>query len=209
MTADKRLQILGAAEQLFADHGFEGTSVRDIAQKAGVNLAMISYYFGSKEKLMSALIEHRSSYSLGLLEELNKDQSLGPWDKLDRLVDYYVEKIASHRRFHCIMTYQYSITQSDEIREEITGIKMRNLEQIKKIILDGQRKKVFRKVDIEMTISTVMGTISQITLSRHLYCNLMNIDIKDEDAFNKKIFPRLKKHLKELLRAHLDINHEA
>ncbi|HNO01068.1 MAG TPA: TetR family transcriptional regulator, partial [Chitinophagaceae bacterium] len=40
------------AEKLFAEKGYNGTSVRDIAEKAGINLAMVSYYFGSKEKLL-------------------------------------------------------------------------------------------------------------------------------------------------------------
>ncbi|MES1161400.1 MAG: TetR family transcriptional regulator, partial [Bacteroidota bacterium] len=50
--SDKREHILIVAEELFGENGFDGTSVRDIAHKAGVNLAMISYYFGSKEKLL-------------------------------------------------------------------------------------------------------------------------------------------------------------
>jgi len=51
-------------KSFLGENGFDGTSVRDIAQKAGVNLAMISYYFGSKEKLLEALIELRAGYSL-------------------------------------------------------------------------------------------------------------------------------------------------
>ena len=75
---DKREHILVVAEGLFGEKGFDGTSVRDIAQVAGVNLAMISYYFGSKEKLLESLIEYRAGYAYGILEELNKDQSLSP-----------------------------------------------------------------------------------------------------------------------------------
>ena len=56
---DKQIQIIETAEKLFADKGFSGTSVRDIADEADVNLAMISYYFGSKEKLLEALFTHR------------------------------------------------------------------------------------------------------------------------------------------------------
>jgi len=59
--SEKQLQIIGTAERLFSTKGFDGTSVRDIADEAGVNIAMISYYFGSKEKLMEALFERRSS----------------------------------------------------------------------------------------------------------------------------------------------------
>ena len=41
--SEKQWQIMESAEQLFAEQGFNGTSVRDIAEKANVNLAMISY----------------------------------------------------------------------------------------------------------------------------------------------------------------------
>ena len=55
-------KILDAAEQLFAENGFEATGVRELATKAHVNVAMISYYSGSKEKLFETLIEERASY---------------------------------------------------------------------------------------------------------------------------------------------------
>ena len=58
---DKRQQILDAAVELFAEHGFEATSTRMLAAHAGVNVAMINYYFGSKEKLFEALVEDRTT----------------------------------------------------------------------------------------------------------------------------------------------------
>src|SRR5690349_12415188 len=134
---DKREHILIVAEELIGTNGFDGTSVRDIAHKAGVNLAMISYYFGSKEKLLEALIEFRAGYAHGILEELNKDASLNPWDKIDRLVDFYVDRVLGNLRFHNIM-YRESINiRSDEIRDKLIAIKLRNLEQITRIIQDG------------------------------------------------------------------------
>ena len=44
-------RLLDAAEELFCEHGFKGTSIRDIAALAGCNIASVNYYFGSKEKL--------------------------------------------------------------------------------------------------------------------------------------------------------------
>src|ERR1700743_2533747 len=108
MAADKREHILVIAERLFGEKGFDGTSVRDIAQSAGVNLAMISYYFGSKEKLLEALVTARFEYSYGILEELNKDQSLSPWDKIDRLVDFYVARVLDNIKFLNVMYPQTS-----------------------------------------------------------------------------------------------------
>lgn len=56
-TKDK---ILNAAEHLFAEQGYGGTSLRHIIAQAGVNLAAIHYHFGSKENLLDALIERQA-----------------------------------------------------------------------------------------------------------------------------------------------------
>ena len=44
-------KILNSAIKLFATNGFDGTSIRDICKDAGVNVCMISYYFGGKKDL--------------------------------------------------------------------------------------------------------------------------------------------------------------
>ncbi|MBO9199944.1 MULTISPECIES: TetR/AcrR family transcriptional regulator [Niastella] len=205
---DKRAHILSVAEQLFAENGFDGTSVRDIAQLANVNLAMISYYFGSKEKLLEALVEDRAGYTLGVIEELNKNQTLTPWDKIDKLVEFYIEKIMNNYRFHCILSQTYNQAKSSPIKELIISIKMRNLEEIKKVIADGQRKKLFAKVDVELTMASVFGTLTQVVNSANLYSRLMKIDETDDATYRKKMSARLKTHLQQMLRAHLDIKNE-
>jgi AcrR family transcriptional regulator len=54
---DTHRRILQTALELFAAEGFEGTSTRTLAEKAGVNLPAIQYYFGSKEGLYRAVVE--------------------------------------------------------------------------------------------------------------------------------------------------------
>lgn len=56
---DTRERILDIAEELFADHGFDRVSIRDITKKARVNLAAINYHFGGKEELIAAIFERR------------------------------------------------------------------------------------------------------------------------------------------------------
>lgn len=60
-SATKRTRILDCAERLFAGHGYHGTSVRDIAQSADVQLALVGYHFGSKQDLLDRVIERRST----------------------------------------------------------------------------------------------------------------------------------------------------
>ncbi len=55
----KKSIILDASELLFAEQGFVGVSIRDIAAEAGVNIAAVNYHFGSKERLLEALFARR------------------------------------------------------------------------------------------------------------------------------------------------------
>ncbi|UCF66752.1 MAG: TetR family transcriptional regulator [Acidobacteriota bacterium] len=60
LTAKETSQrILDVAEQLFAEHGFDATSLRAITKEAGVNLAAVHYHFGSKEALVEQVFARR------------------------------------------------------------------------------------------------------------------------------------------------------
>ncbi|MEW1722571.1 TetR family transcriptional regulator [Streptomyces sp. NPDC093109] len=72
---DTRTKILDAAEHLFAEHGYRGTSVRAITDRAGANLAAIAYHFGSKAELMAEVARR-------VIEPINAAQCAG----LDRLL---------------------------------------------------------------------------------------------------------------------------
>lgn len=52
-----RERLLNAAERLFAEHGYQGVSVREIASAAGVSIGLITYFFGTKERLFQEVFE--------------------------------------------------------------------------------------------------------------------------------------------------------
>src|ERR1700741_5130295 len=92
---DKRLAIEIAAEKLFAQRGFRATSIRDIAKAAQVSSAMISYYFGSKEQLLTAIMQ-RSIRTLNE-EIIELSASVLPeLEQLYSLVDYHTDLILKH-----------------------------------------------------------------------------------------------------------------
>jgi AcrR family transcriptional regulator len=72
---DTRTQLLDAAERLFAERGYRGTSVRAITDLAGANLAAVGYHFGSKAELLAAVVRR-------VIEPINAAQYAG----LDRLL---------------------------------------------------------------------------------------------------------------------------
>jgi AcrR family transcriptional regulator len=54
---ETRARILTAADALLGTLGFDATTTRDIAQRSGVNKALIHYHFGSKDELLTALLD--------------------------------------------------------------------------------------------------------------------------------------------------------
>src|ERR1043165_494076 len=160
--SDKQVQIVLAAERLFAERGFEGTSVRDIAQEAGVNVAMISYYFGSKEKLLHAVFHYRISASRLVLEDILNNKEMHPLVKIEVLIEGMVDRMVAHKLFHRVVLQCQMTTENEEVARLITETKMKNLELVNKIIAEGQRKKVFVKgVDTALLMMTITGTIYQ------------------------------------------------
>ena len=123
---DKQIAIMDAAEKLFADNGFSGTSVRDIAEAAGVNLAMISYYFGSKEKLMEAMFRYRGDFMRLKLESILLNSNLTPLQKVDKLIDEYIERIFNKQCFHKVMLREQMVDNTGPIAEQITQLKATN-----------------------------------------------------------------------------------
>ena len=166
----KQLHILDAAERLFGNRGFEGTSVRDIAQEAGVNLAMISYYFGSKEKLLEALFAARISASRLVLEHLLGNKVMDPISKIELLVDSIVDRMIDHHAFYRIMLRAQLDRDNASISHIIGDMKLKNHELVTKLIQEGQRKKVFVKgIDVSLMMTTIIGTIYQAAAgSQHL-----------------------------------------
>jgi len=71
-------RILGAAEELFAQYGFAGTSLRQVTSHADVNIAAVNYHFGSKENLVNEVFRRRmdemTAARLGQLEQARSQQ---------------------------------------------------------------------------------------------------------------------------------------
>jgi AcrR family transcriptional regulator len=202
---DKRDHILDVAEDLFSQHGFEGTSLRVLCLKAGVNVAMISYYFGSKEKLFQGMVERRAGSSLMALKFISARKD-SPWKKMEMVIDHYVDKIFSNLGFQRILYRELSLNQRPWIAEALTNIILQNFKEMVSIIEEGQKKKVFRKVDAEMTIASMFGTLSNVTMSSQLSCRMigaLNPKSPITDETHKK---RVKKHLTDMFRSHLLIN---
>ena len=203
MSTDKKEHIMNVALELFAEKGFEGSSIRDLAARAEVNIAMINYYFGSKDNLFLAMVAYKAIIMRGKLDEISANTKLSEMEKIDAIIESYVARILSQPLFHRILYQELLLGDRKEMHEKIINIFVKNTRILRTIIEQGVKKKIFRKVDPELTMATLIGTINQLMLSKAM-C-IMLIDGKENfDPYTNAAFKnRLIRHLKQIMHSHL------
>ena len=209
---DKKELLLETAGKLFAEHGFDGTSVRMIAEKSGMNVAMISYYFGSKEKLFEELIGVKINYMREQLSALIENDQLDAWLKFEKVIEGYSERIIkSGGSFHRLMMREISLGQRTHITRMIEEKIMFNMEAVQSIIREGIQKKIFHTdVDFSMLMNTMIGTITQAISSTTMFHRFLELEGKkhagkiDRDEQSK----RVQQHLKKIIARYMLIHPE-
>jgi AcrR family transcriptional regulator len=138
---ETQLRILDAAEELFMQHGFEGTSMRLLTARAGVNLAAVNYHFGSKDALIEAVFRRRldpmNAGRTAELDRLEKEagaQALAPEAIIRAFVGASLRMIedskSGGRNFIRLLGRTYT-DPSKEIRSLIGGLYAPVMERFK------------------------------------------------------------------------------
>jgi len=99
---ETKAKILDATDQLFGELGFDATSTRDIAERSGVNKALIHYHFGTKVELLDVLLDgYYDRLTAKLVAALGR-RSL-PEEQAEDVLDAYADFLAQNRTFCSIV----------------------------------------------------------------------------------------------------------
>lgn len=196
---EKQIEILQVAEQLFAEEGFDGTSVRDIAKKANINIAMISYYFGSKEKLLEALVIHRIKAMSMHLENLYQE-SISPLDKIDKLIAYYIQRVHQNRSIYQILHFELSNNKREINLQAFTEVKKNNLRFLENIIKEGQEQGVFQpNINVVLLPTIILGSYIHMHMNKVYYKEVLNLNT--EADFEHYVQTELTTHIQKTIKA--------
>ena len=200
---DKKDHILDVAERVFSYLGFDGASTRMISGEAGVNMAMLNYYFGSKEGLFLAIFERKISSFQTLLQNIG-NEGISSWEKLEKCIETYVDRIIVNNCFQKLINREMTITKRTDLGDKLTDMLMTNALEFQKIFDDGIKSGNFRKdIDPQLLTATIFGTKNYIINSPLVSSALLGHDIRDEKYLEEKLKPRIKIYMKRLLKAYL------
>jgi TetR/AcrR family transcriptional regulator len=158
---ESRQAILNAALAEFANQGVAGARTDSIAEAAGVNKALLYYYFEDKEGLYRAVLEHVFS---GLLERV-RPVLQGPDPALQKLVKYalthfdYIAAAPSYSRIVQGELMRASVGKSPHIQYLGEKYFKRLTEALLTTLTEGMRRGEIRQIDPMNTIVSVMGLI--------------------------------------------------
>jgi TetR/AcrR family transcriptional regulator len=158
---ESRQAILSAALAEFADQGIAGARTDTIAEAAGVNKALLYYYYEDKEGLYRAVLEHVFS---GLMERVRPVLS-GPEPSLKKLVNYaithfdYIAAAPSYSRIVQGELMRASVGKSPHIQYLGEKYFKKLMEALLATLTEGMRRGEIRQVDPMNTIVSVMGLI--------------------------------------------------
>ncbi len=200
---DKKDHILDVAERIFSELGYDGASTRTISGEAGVNMAMLNYYFGSKEGLYLAVFERKISAFRTLLQNIGNDGSISAWDKMERCIENYVDRIITNSCFQKLINREL-FNKRSEITDKMSEILMTNVYEIQKIIQEGiDNGQFYSDTDPEMVVMTIFGTKNYVVNSPHITARVLGIDILDDAYLDASLKPRMKVYMKKLIKSYL------
>ncbi len=152
-----RAALKAAARSLFARQGYEGTTIREIGKRSGMNMAMINYHFGGKQGLFSTIMaEELAALQASLSGSIRPGAS--PTERLRDFIISFAALGEDHAEFALILVREQmngGLHLERHVRDRFFGFFLRSRE----IIDEGIRAGEFRPVDPHATHLSLVGSL--------------------------------------------------
>lgn len=186
--SDSREALLQAAKRVFAQKGFEGATVKDLADEAGVNVSLISYHFGGKENLYRACLESFGHERVEAAERVLKSPS-SLEDFTIRLKLFGEEIIDIHQRDEnvCKLIHR-AIDTCDPVSVDIfKDVFIRIFAALQNFISEAQKAGLVRsELDSECAAALIFGALVHIVRMEDLRQRI-GLDSIFDPVFREKV----------------------
>ena len=176
--------ILDAARDEFAEFGLAGARVDRIAERSGINKAMIYYHFGSKEKLYQAVIDDHFG-QIAAFAATQEFDAADPAAIIEKIATYMNALFAERRSFGPILLREVA-DGGDRLKDTLTRLVSQSgvTARFKSLLAFGQASGQFREIDIEHAIVSFLG----MNIFYQVMAPVMNRvwEIDDEEKFRSE-----------------------
>ena len=153
-----RQALLEVGTELFAERGYDGVPLSAIAERAGVNKAMVSYHFGGKRKLYLAIVNATLGEIVERAEKLAESPSPAPL-VLRELIHFIGDMAVRGNPHFPAMMLREALAGGKRLERETMAHPLRVAEAVRRIVERGIREGAFRRVDPWLTHVSVVGSL--------------------------------------------------
>ena len=147
-------KIIQAANKLFTQKGYAATKTRDIAEKAGTNLALLNYYFGSKEKLFKKVVQEKLRMLLGAIGPVLSNEEIFLEEKIRTITENYTNLLLENEELPIFILNELTVNKA--LFSEIT----QGTRQIAQPVIEKQLKEIGAEISAtDLIINTLSMTM--------------------------------------------------
>jgi AcrR family transcriptional regulator len=168
--------LLEAANRLFAERGFDGSSVRDITAEAGANLGAVTYHFGSKDALHHAVLERALVPFRTKLAETAAAPG-HPLDRIEAVLRAVFQHLADHPDIPRLIVQQ--LAAGTELPTVVRTTMQANIGLMAQLIREGQQHGSITSGDPQLLALSVGSQPIFLALVRHALRQAVSLDPAD------------------------------
>jgi len=186
---DSREQLIEAARRVFAEKGFDGATVKELAERAGVNISLVSYYFGGKEGLYKACIEETGKGRLAAAERILKEpQSLEDFKvRLTLFVEEFFDFNFREKDF-CVILDRECFSKKTVTRDVFRDTFVKAAEKLDEFFMSAQKAGILRaEVDPNILHLLFFGAIKSAVHFAPLMQEFYGKSIESDRAFREAV----------------------
>jgi len=179
--------LLNSARQAFAKRGFEATSVREIARDSGVDPALISHHFGSKEALWIAVVEQIAQHAAPLIDATGKLRTadLTRRQRVERALAIFIYKVFSDLDIG--MFFSTTATEQGDRLDLLTERLLRPYHDVfVPLLVDAIRSGELAPNDPEVLFAMLINAVSKTVSYSHVLSIFSSLP-KDPAKFKRAV----------------------
>lgn len=172
-------KIKAAAKRVFVSKGFSGCTSREIAKEAGTNVALVNYYFRSKNQLFLLIYQSvTEDFLLSMVDVFSADLSLK--EKVSHLIDREFDFLGKHPEIPMFVINEMSRNKNAGIEPQVILSKLGTTGIFHETI-EAQDKGIMRKIDLVSIIMLVMANCQHPFMARLLNQQLNGLSDEQYD----------------------------
>ncbi|MGI6573023.1 MAG: TetR/AcrR family transcriptional regulator [Fermentimonas sp.] len=146
-------KIIKAASKLFTQKGYAATKTREIAEEANINLALLNYYFGSKERLYKEVVKNNLGMLLEVMIPILSDEKVSLKEKVVTIAENYTQLLLEHEELPIFILNEWTV--NEDLFVDIT----RDARLFAKPVIEKQLKENGMEVSVDDFIANLLSLI--------------------------------------------------